>query len=244
MPENGTFDVLLVVARPAAGKSEVIDYLKRTPLHTRMARFHIGEFQEFDDFPILWGWFEEDAILKQMGYPRLHTDEDQYFLGDHLWDLLVRMLCLRYASKLDEDPDFHDTYTAIFEFSRGKQHGGYARAFANLTPEEIKRLAVMYIDVSWEESLRKNEQRFNPAKPGSILEHSLPQSKMERLYREVDWEEVSAADPDYLSIQGFKVPYVVFENEDDVTTARGPALGERLEDALGCLWELYQAKQG
>ena len=26
------FDVLLLLARPAAGKSEVIDYLKKTPL--------------------------------------------------------------------------------------------------------------------------------------------------------------------------------------------------------------------
>jgi hypothetical protein len=33
------------------------------------------------------------------------------------------------------------------------------------------------------------------------------------------------------------VPYAVFENEDDVTTARGTALGERLEETLTKLWE-------
>jgi hypothetical protein len=37
-----------------------------------------------------------------------------------------------------------------------------------------------------------------------------------------------------------KVPYVVFENEDDVTTGRGEALGERLETALQRLWALNE----
>ncbi len=45
------FEILLLIARPGAGKSEVIDYLKRTPLEERKSRFHIGEFEEIDDFP-------------------------------------------------------------------------------------------------------------------------------------------------------------------------------------------------
>jgi len=51
------FDVLLLLARPAAGKSEVIDYLKKTPLAERQERFHVGELAEVDDFPMLWTWF-------------------------------------------------------------------------------------------------------------------------------------------------------------------------------------------
>jgi hypothetical protein len=39
------------------------------------------------------------------------------------------------------------------------------------------------------------------------------------------------------------VPYVVFENEDDVTTARGEALGRRLEKVLGRLWMLKGRKR-
>ena len=48
-----TFDILFLIARPAAGKSEIIDYLKRTDAQTRRVRFHIGPFVELDDFPIL-----------------------------------------------------------------------------------------------------------------------------------------------------------------------------------------------
>ncbi len=103
-------------------------------------------------------------------------------------------------------------------------------------------MAVLYIDVTWEESLRKNRMRFNPEKPDSILEHSLPDSKLERLYKEIDWSEVSRGDSQYLTIQGIQVPYVVFDNADDVTTQRGVALGERLEQALKKLWILYNKR--
>jgi hypothetical protein len=103
-------------------------------------------------------------------------------------------------------------------------------------------MAVLYIDVTWAESLRKNRRRFNPEKPDSILEHSLPDAKLERLYREVDWPEITGRDPQYVRIEGIRVPYVELDNSDDVTTARGEALGSRLEASLERLWRLYEGK--
>jgi hypothetical protein len=238
MSEN-TFDIILLIARPAAGKSEVIDYLKRTPTPERISRFHISEFEEIDDFPMLWTWFEEDAILEELGHPRLHTDENVNFKYDYLWDILVRRICLDYSKILRDQPDYHDTTTTIIEFARGSQHGGFQRAFDHISKEVAERMAIIYVNVSWEESLRKNRARFNPDRPDSILEHGLSDEKMEQLYRENDWEEVSSENQSYITIQGVKVPYAVFENEDDVTTGRGEALGQRLEDTLTLLWERY-----
>jgi hypothetical protein len=235
-----TFDILLLIARPAAGKSEVIHYLKNTPLSERQARFHVGKLEELDDFPMLWTWFEEDALLEQMGYPRLHTDAGGYFLGNHLWDLLIERIGLDYQKKLRDVPGLTEDYTTLVEFSRGSEHGGYASAFNHLSRQMAERMAVLYLDVSWEESLRKNRKRFNPNKPDSILEHSLPDAKLERLYKEVDWAEVSAEDPQYLTVQGLKVPYVVFDNSDDVTSRGEEELGQRLEGCLQKLWSLYR----
>jgi len=99
----------------------------------------------------------------------------------------------------------------------------------------------LYIDVPWEESLRKNRKRYNPEKPDSILEHSLPDRKLEHLYKEIDWEEISSKNPQFLEIKGQQVPYVVFQNADDVTTERGNALGQRLEEKLNSLWTLYKS---
>ena len=238
MGEKNTFDIILLIARPAAGKSEIIDYLKKIPLDVRIQRFHIGQFDEIDDFSMLWTWFEEDELLEKMGRPRLHTDHQGMFLHQYLWDLLIERIGVEYQKKLRDIPNYDGSFTTIVEFSRGAEHGGYQSAFSHLDPQMLKKMAVLYIDVTWEESLRKNHKRFNPEKPHSILEHALPDWKLEHLYKEVDWNEVSRADPQYLTIQGIRVPYVVFDNADDVTTQRGVALGERLEQALKKLWIL------
>jgi len=227
------FKTLLLIARPAAGKSEVINYLKHTPVEERIERFHIGSFTEIDDFPMLWAWFEEDALLERMGYPRLHTDSEGYFTEVYLWDLLIERIGLEYQKLMR---DFSGD-TVIIEFSRGAEHGGFRRAFEHLSDQILEHLAILYIDVPWEESLRKNRRRFNPDRPDSILEHGLPDEKLERLYKETDWPELIQNNPDFLTIKGYEVPCVVFDNADDVTTGQGAELGERLEKVLQTLWQ-------
>ncbi len=234
---GGIFPLLLLTGRPASGKSEILEYLRRTPEAERRQRFHIGRLAVLDDFPLLWAWFEEDRLLAEMGRERLHTTADGYFLWPHLWDLLVRRLCLEYEKLSRADPGLHEHTTVLLEFSRGKEHGGYARAFAQLSEAVLARLAVVYLLVSFQESLRKNRRRFNPERPHSILEHALPDEKLARLYEEDDWGQL-AADPRFLAIRGRRVPCAVFENEDDLTTPGGEALGRRLEQVLGGLWSL------
>jgi len=232
-----TFKVILLIARPAAGKSEVIHYLKNTALEERIKRFHIGTFFEIDDFPMLWTWFEEDALLEKMGHPRLYTTADGYFKYSYFWDLLIERINLEYKKSLrDLNVD-----TIILEFSRGAEHGGFRQAFDHLSDEILQNLGILYIDVPWEESLRKNRRRFNPNRPDSILEHGLPDEKLERLYRETDWQDLIKNNPNHLSIRGFNVPYVVFDNADDVTTGQGPELGQRLESSLSKLMAGFQS---
>ena len=238
MDQKKSFDVLLLLARPAAGKSEIIDFLKKTPETERLNLFHVGKIDEIDDFPMLWTWFEEDILLEKMGCPRLYTDENGYFKDPSLWNLLIERIGLEYQKRVRDIPNYQKEFTTLVEFSRGSEHGGYQSAFSHLSKQLIEKMAVLYIDVSWEESLRKNQKRFNPNKPDSILEHGLSDEKMERLYKEVDWQLVSRDDPQYLTIQGSKVPYVVFENQDDVTTQRGEKLGNRLEEKLTHLWNI------
>ena len=39
------FENLIIIGRPAAGKSEVIDYLKKCTDAERAERFHVGPFE-------------------------------------------------------------------------------------------------------------------------------------------------------------------------------------------------------
>jgi hypothetical protein len=59
------------------------------------------------------------------------------------------------------------------------------------------------------------------------------------LYKEVDWEDFSGIDSEYLLAKGIKVPYFVFDNCDDITTQKGQQLGIRLESAFKNLWKIY-----
>jgi len=234
------FDVLILIARPAAGKSEIIRFLKNTSPAQRQARFHVGAIDEIDDFPMLWTWFEEDDLLAQMGHHRLHTTPDGNFRWTYLWDVLMRRIALEYHKRLRDYASAAQPVTTLVEFARGKQHGGFRRAFRHLSPELLSKAAILYINVSFSESLRKNRRRFNPDRPDSILEHGLSDEKMKQLYAESDWSEITQGKPPgFLTIQGIQVPFVVFENEDDVTTPGGEPLGQRLEQALRTLWKLY-----
>jgi hypothetical protein len=240
---KGIFDALILIGRPASGKSEIIDYLTHVSPEDRRRRFHIGELDVLDDFPMLWTWFEEDYILaEQLGKPRLHTDGDRYFRYPYLWHVLIERLSLEYDKRLRDDPTLLDHTTTVVEFSRGSEHGGYAEAFPHLSDDVLRRAAVVYVRVSFEESLRKNRRRRNPERPDSILEHSLADEKLTRLYREDDWAAFSGQDPNFITVRSIRVPYVVFENEDDVTTDKPDQLAARLEDVLDRLWDQQRAR--
>lgn len=245
------FSILILNGRPAAGKSEIIDYLKKTPLAERRRRFHVGEFEEFDDFPILWERFEDDDIWERHSRPRLNSattfsyEGREYpgyvFKDQFFWNWLIEKLNLAYAKRLRDRADYHATTTAIFEFARGSQHGGFEDAYRYLSDDVLSRACTMYIKVSWAESLRKNLRRRNPDRPDSILEHSLEDKKMEFLYKDSDWEEFSAPDPGYLLVGNHRVPYAVFDNEPEKTD-RPEALGPHLEEVCARLWRLHQRR--
>ena len=238
---NKHFEIIILMGRPAAGKSEVIDYLKKTPVDERLKRFHVNNFEEIDDFPMLWTWFEEDAILEKiMNKPRVHSDSDGYFLHNYQWDLLIERISFEYQKKL-RDEEYAENTTTILEFSRGSEHGGYESAFQSLSEDILDKACILYIDVPYEESLRKNRRRFNPDRPDSILEHGLPDEKVERLYKEIDWETFKGDDPEFIHFGDHKVPYVVLNNMPEVTIYP-EKLGPALEELFTKLWEIKNKK--
>ena len=241
---KNTFDVIILIGRPASGKSEIIYFLTHLPDDARRERFHIAQLEVHDDFPMLWNWFEEDDILSnKFGLPRLHSDEQGYFKFPELWHLLIERLSLDYGKLLRDNPSYHEHSTCMIEFSRGSEHGGYAEAFQHLSDKMLARAAIMYVRVPFEESLRKNRRRFNPDKPDSILEHGLSDEKMERLYHDDDFASLAPGDSGLIKIRGQRVPFVVFPNEDDVTTDKPDQLAAKLKSVLGKLWEIYVGRK-
>lgn len=231
-----TFPVIILIGRPAAGKSEVIDYLKKTAIEERKKRFHIGSFVEIDDFPFIWDWFEEDDILEKYGKERLHTKPDYYFKDEFLWHVCIEKINNAFAKKLRDNPKFLIENTAIIEFARGGKNA-FAEAFSYLSEEILKQARICYIRVSYEESCRKNRKRARKGLEDSVLFHSLPDEKMEFYYKINDWDKIAPRTEGYIAIKGHQVPYAVFQNEPEKTD--DPAkLGPALEDVFSRLWKI------
>jgi hypothetical protein len=234
------FPVLIITARPAAGKSELIDYLKKANPLEREKRFHIGNVEELDDFVYVWETFEIDDILTRNGKKRIWTDPEYYFNDHFIWNLYVERMSLEYRKKLARDQHYHDQKTTLIEFARGGDNG-IAEAMSYLHEDVLKRASLLYIRVSYEESVRKNRRRARKGEEDSILYHSLPDEKMEFYYKTNDWDTLEKADPDFIQVKGHKIPYAVFENEPE-KTLDPKLIGDELERATKKLWGIQNRR--
>ena len=77
------FPILIITGRPAAGKSEVIDFLKKCDPIIRLEKFHIANFEELDDFVYVWETFELDDLMTRFKQPRIWSDEKYWFICVH-----------------------------------------------------------------------------------------------------------------------------------------------------------------
>jgi adenylate kinase family enzyme len=230
------FPILIITGRPAAGKSEVIDSLKKCDPSVRLKIFHIADFEELDDFLYVWETFELDDLMARFGKPRIWSDEKYWFKDQYIWDLYMERLALDYKKKILKDPAYHQKKTALVEFARGGNDGIY-HALTFLSDEILQRASLLYIRVTYEESVRKNHRRAKPGQEDSILYHSLPDEKMEYYYKINDWEEIESKDPNFIEVKGYKIPYAVFENMPDKTNDP-KLLSEELERATTRLWSI------
>lgn len=239
------FRHLLVLGRPACGKSEFIDFLKHADPEHRRARLHIGTFEEVDDFPWLWEKFQDDEIWQRAGYGRLYTEE--YMPGNPglapkgaaLFDWCMHKFNDVIAGRYLGREDFYRTSTLLIEFSRGGPNG-FGRALRMLDRRVLERAAIFYIDVSREESWRRNVARYQDALKHSILAHMVPRETYDYFYDVNDWAGLSGGRRSgRLGVNGLAVPFVSMPNEPESTDAA--VLEARYAAALDELWALARS---
>jgi hypothetical protein len=238
-----TFDHLLLLGRPAAGKSEFIDFMKKTPNEERAEQFHIGRFEELDDFVWLWERFCDDDLWEEAGYDRIFSnvyDGNNYGIKQEMgkmFDMMLAKFNHEAASRYISKPEFYQEGTVIVEFARGGKDG-YARALPKLSKDILERAAILYVQVSFEESWRRNVSRYEEKMRHSILAHMVPRETMEAFYKLDDWTTYTDGRPEgTLDVNGIEVPFVTMNNEPELTE-RGP-LADRYGPALSKLWKMY-----
>ncbi len=239
------FQHLFVLGRPAGGKSEFIDFMKRLPADDRAARFGIGRFEEVDDFPWLWQACVDDDAREARGQPRLvsaRTPEGYAIVQPKFRGSLVRRFNDVIASRYLANPGFYDNGTLLIEFARGVGDG-FRDSLEAFHHDVLARAAILYIKVSFEESYRRNSARYKRGQEESILFHKVPDADMLGYFRENDWDDMTGGAADgRLALGGVRVPFVSMNNEPE--SADPTVLGERYGAALGRLRELVMSQAG
>jgi thymidylate kinase len=236
---RGAFDVLLLLGRPASGKSEFIDFLSGRSAEERAATFHIAPFDVVDDFPMLWERFEEDDVWERLGRPRFHSKRcngNYAVTDDGLWGFLIEKINRRVEQQFAL-PERFDRRSLIVELSRGGPTG-YADALAELSPSILERAAILYVSVSFEESRRRNIARYDAKLRDGILTHSVPHEEMRRTYGIDDWDSIAGETHGTIEVQGIRVPYATMRNEPESTDPL--VLRERYASALSPLYDAWR----
>jgi hypothetical protein len=238
------FANLFVLGRPAGGKSEFIDFMKACPAEERAAAFGIGRFEEVDDFPWLWEACVEDDARESRGEPRLHSDktpEGYNITRPKFRGSLVDRFNAAIAARQAANPRFHDEGgTLLIEFARGRDDG-FMESLERFDRRILERAAILYLDVSFEESFRRNDARYRKGQEESILFHKVPDRDMLGFFRENDWAAITLGAPDgWLDLAGVRVPFVSMPNEPESIDRL--VLRDRYARALGRLLDLYRTR--
>ena len=95
---NGVFDIVLLIALPASGKSEVRNFMANVEPEELKRKFHIGENLQLDDFPYVFMMRRIDDELEAMGEPRVFYPGETPLYDGRDWGTLIALL----------NEDYHD----------------------------------------------------------------------------------------------------------------------------------------
>lgn len=213
------FENLFVFGRPAAGKSEFIDFMKMCEPAKRLEKFHIAPFDIVDDYLFLKELAENEDVLEKLGVPRVNTKltKDGIVAISELFFLFVtEKLNLIFNQRYSPQIEMYKSKTVLIELSRGINRYGYKHSLSGLNKDILSHASIIYIKASYEESLRRNEARYQEKLKYSILAHKCPEEAMERYYKNDDWGEIThEKESGLLNIGGAEVPFVTMNNEPE-----------------------------
>lgn len=96
------FNIVLLLALPASGKSEVRKYLANIPPETLKNDLHIGENLQLDDFPYVHLMRRIDEELLALGKERLFFQAaDKPFSNPKDWGTLIHLINEDYADLME-----------------------------------------------------------------------------------------------------------------------------------------------
>lgn len=100
---KNVFDIVLLTALPASGKSEVRRFLKNVKEEELKSDFHIGKNLQLDDFPYVHMMRRIDDELSKMGKDRVFfVSPDKPFRNPYDWGTLIELINMDYKDMISQ----------------------------------------------------------------------------------------------------------------------------------------------
>lgn len=238
------FHNLFVFGRPAAGKSEFIDFMKHCDPLKRLQKMHVADLDIIDDFFLYVELTEQEDIFEKFGIKRSltkRTPDGVVVVDRRCFDFSMEKFNRILAKKTKNDPQYYQAHTQMIEFSRGIKEDSYKNSLVLLENSVLSPGAIIYIKASYSESVRRNNARYQAQLKHSSLAHKCPDEAMERFYRDDDWNDLTKGESHgHIEINGVKIPFVTMDNEIE---SKDPVVLEgRYQTALQTLFEIWEKK--
>jgi hypothetical protein len=202
-----------------------------------------GTIVEVDD-PANWLFDRIDLARSKVDLP-FELWEIPYGIRMEIADAMYDE-CLAHLNELNETTKRgKEGKTIVIELSRGGANGsvfpltpprGYSYAFDQFSEEILDNAGILYVEVTPEESRRKNYERAKPDGQSSILNHGVPLEVMlgeygcddmkylmnisdkENTVKIERFVEVKKEDKLVYDTKIWNIPVAVFDNKEDLTT--------------------------
>ncbi|MBQ1826694.1 MAG: hypothetical protein II126_01870 [Erysipelotrichaceae bacterium] len=139
--KKNVFDVILLNALPASGKSELRKFMNENNPDQMVSDFHIGENLQLDDFPYVWLMRQVDIALQKRGYDPLYYPSDELPTYDgRVWGVLSILLSEDYHDLINRNfvqPSSAAEY--LFERFDRASVGAGMKPMISMLDEELRK---------------------------------------------------------------------------------------------------------
>ena len=139
MKNNDVFQVVLLQALPASGKSEVRNFMANIEPERLKSEFHIGENLQLDDFPYVHMMRRIDNELEAMGQARIFYPGEEPFIDGRDWGTLCNLLNEDYHDLMNRNVMKTDSAAQLLfaRMDRAAQAAGMTPRLG-LLPEDVR----------------------------------------------------------------------------------------------------------
>ena len=141
--KNKVFNIVLLQALPASGKSEVRNFMAHVDPKRLQEEFHIGENLQLDDFPYVHMMRRIDTELQAMGEERVFYPGEEPFKDGRDWGTLCNLLNEDYHDLINRNVISTDSAARLLfdRIDRAAEAAGLRPRMGLLKAELRRRLA-------------------------------------------------------------------------------------------------------